>query len=434
MIFKNPVGRLSTYSTVVDADLPRGQTSKAVEDYKPFLWNFVRLDRYARPMEPTGKAVREGISGLLGHLRMPSTTNGAFLVRRELTSVPAYLMERVAAQPDLKALTPALDRTLAEWAYDEEPAAPIRVVVGAPHSGVPLALAAWAKKRGWRLVVAPTYEQIIEGGGEWLEQFSHDPESPLVIPRFEHLYLRHHAGLSLVRRLLDWLWSTKRRCLIGCDSWAWSYCTKALQIDTLVPDPITLAACDHEHLRVWLQELASRSERFGVVFRQTDSGDFVLPPAESVESVETVEVTDFLKHLAAFSRGIPGVAWVIWRCSLQYEIDQAVQLKAQEAAEQDQRLTMWVKTWPQLDLPELPRPVTPSQLFVLHTLLLHAGLTTQGLAEVLPLSATEVIESIHRLRPAGLIETVGDKIQLPAMSYPVVRKALSQEGYLLDAI
>jgi DNA-binding MarR family transcriptional regulator len=95
---------------------------------------------------------------------------------------------------------------------------------------------------------------------------------------------------------------------------------------------------------------------------------------------------------------------------------------------------MWVKTWSQLDLPELPRSVTQPQLLVLHTLLLHAGLTTQGLAEVLPLSASEVIESIHRLRPAGLIETVGDKIQVPAMSYPVVRKALAQEGYLLDAI
>jgi hypothetical protein len=58
----------------------------------------------------------------------------------------------------------------------------------------------------------------------------------------------------------------------------------------------------------------------------------------------------------------------------------------------------------------------------------------KGLADVLPLSATEVTESIHRLGPAGLIETVDDKIQVNAISYPIVRKVLSLEGYLVDAI
>jgi hypothetical protein len=343
-------------------------------------------------------------------------------------------MERVATQPDWTAPTPALDQALGTWAREEQPVSPIQVVVGAPHSGIPTALAAWAKDLGWRLVGAPTDRQILEGGGEWLDQFSHDQEKPLVIPRFEHLYLRHHAGLSLVHRLLDWLCSTQRRCLIGIDSWAWSYLTRSSQIDTILPHPITLAAFDDKSLRTWLQQLAFRSGQFGVVFRQTDSGNFVLPPGGGVESEETAVVTDYVRHLAAFSRGIPGVAWAIWRYSLQYETDDAVEVKAKETAEQDRRLTMWVKTWSQLGLPELPRPVTQPQLFVLHALLLHAGLTMKGLAEVLPLSATEVTESIHRLGPAGLIETVDDKIQVNAISYPIVRKVLSLEGYLVDAI
>lgn len=405
-----------------------------MEGQEPFPWRFVQLDQYTRPVAPARKAVREGILGFLDHLRVPERANGAFLVRTDLTSVPAYLMERVAAQPDWTAPALGLDQALGTWATEPQPATPIQVVVGAPHSGIALALAAWAKEKGWRLAVAPSYEQILEGGEAWLEQFSHDPEKPLLIPRFEHLYLRHHAGLSLVRRLLDWLWSTKHRCLIGCDSWAWSYLSQALQIDTLVPSPLTLAPFDHHHLRTWLQELASRSERFGVVFRQTDNGNFVLPPGVNAESGETVEVTDYLKHLAAFSRGIPGVAWVIWRYSLQYEIDEAVEMKAQETAEQDRCLTMWVKTWSQLDLPAPPRPAAQPQLFVLHTLLLHGGLATEGLTQVLPLSATEVMESIHRLRAGGVIETVGDRIQVTAMSYPIVRKVLFQEGYLVDAI
>jgi hypothetical protein len=397
-------------------------------------WRFVALNQHAKPVEPTSRAVREGILGLLDHVRRPLTANGAFLARTDLASVPPYLMERVATQPDWTSLAPAMDDALGAWAEEEGPASPIQVVVGAPHSGIPAASAAWAKKMGWRLVVPPNDRQILEGGGEWLDQFAHDPEKPLVIPYFQHLYLRHHAGLSLVRRLLDWLCSTQRRSLIVCDSWAWAYLTKALQIDTVLPQPITLAAFDHTSLRSWLQELAFRSERFGVVFRQTTTGGFVLPPGGDLGCEETPAVTDYLRHLAAFSRGIPGVAWAIWRHSLQYETNEVVDLKALETAEQDQRLTVWVKTWPQLDLPDLPRPVTQPALFVLHALMIHAGLTARGLAQVLPLSANEVSESTYRLRTAGLIETVGDRIRVTAMSYPIARRVLFQEGYLVDGL
>jgi hypothetical protein len=387
-----------------------------------------------RPVEPTREAVREGIRGFVEHLRKPDRAGEAFLARSRLASVPAYLMERVAAPPDWNGLTPGLDQALGAWAHEEEPATPIQVVVGAPYSGVPEALAAWAKALGWRVAVAPTEEEILQGGEAWLDSFSRDLEKPLVIPNLERLYLRHHAGLSLVRRLLDWLWSTKRRCLIGCDSWGWSYLTKSLQIDMLMPPPLTLAACDYTHLRTWLRELASRLDRFGVVFRQTNNGDFVLPPAVSPDGESMLVASDYLKHLAAFSRGIPGVAWAIWRFSLQYEIDEAVEMRAQETAEKDRRLTMWVKTWAQLELPEPPRLVTQPQLFVLHGLLLHGGLTSQGLAQVLPLSEAEVIESVHRLQPTGVIETVGDRYRVTAITYPTVRKILFQEGYLVDGI
>ena len=81
-------------------------------DQKCPAWHFIPLDQYARPVEPASKAVREGILGLLDHIRMPRSTNGAFLVRTDLTSVPPFLMERVATQPDWTAPTPALDQAL----------------------------------------------------------------------------------------------------------------------------------------------------------------------------------------------------------------------------------------------------------------------------------------------------------------------------------
>ena len=102
--------------------------------------------------------MREGIRGFVNHLRRPDKTGEAFLVRTHLASVPSYLMERVAAQPDWSSLTPGLDQALGAWAAEEGPATPIQVVVGAPYSGVPVGLAAWAKALGWRLAVAPAEE------------------------------------------------------------------------------------------------------------------------------------------------------------------------------------------------------------------------------------------------------------------------------------
>ena len=99
---------------------------------------------------------------------------------------------------------------------------------------------------------------ILTGGQDWLTQLEEDDE-PLVLPHLEHCFLRHYDGLTLLRRLLDHIFSRSRRWLVGCDSWAWAYLSKALKVDTVFPTPFILEAFDQERLKIWFQQLATES-------------------------------------------------------------------------------------------------------------------------------------------------------------------------------
>jgi hypothetical protein len=391
-------------------------------------WQFIQLSQYSRPQPPPTEFLRTGIGGIIASInRFRSSLRGA-IPHNELTAVPPYLLERIAATPNYERQLPALQAALSEWAEADGMLGNLQVVVSPPMTNLGTVLGVWARERGWWKIEPPTYAQILDGGQSWLDTIRYDEEKPLLIPDLGRVYLRHHNGLDLIRRLMDLLWIRKGQCLIGCDSWAWSYLSQALQIDTQLPPPLTLAACDSEHLLAWFGQLAVGAERFGFAFRQANNGKYVLQP----HNRDTVEINDYLKHLAAFARGNPGLAWALWRCSLQYGANAEVDPKALESAGRDANRTIWVKNLSSLNLPDLPE-ASQDKLFVLHTLLLHAGLPIKELAEILPLSAAEIMRAVHILRNAGLIQLEGDRWVVSALGYPSVRQILSQEGYLIDA-
>ena len=404
------------------------QLADSASGLLPPTWQFIPLEQFSRPQPPPAEFLRTGITGVLARIsRLRRSLRGAVPLA-ELTAVPTYLLERIAACPTYDRQISALESALAEWAAAGGAAGKLQVVVGPPASGMGEVLGGWAREHGWWNIAPPDYSDILDGGQTWLETFEHDPDKPLLIADLARLYLRHHNGLDLVRRLLDTLWARNGQCLIGCDSWAWGYLSQALQIDTQLPPPLTMAACDSDHLLAWLGELAAGAERFGFSFRLANNGKYVLQPRNR----EMVEVSDYFKHLAAFCRGNPGLIWAIWRSSLQYGANAEVDPKALESAGRDSNRTIWVKNLGSLKLPDLPG-ASQDKLFVLHTLLLHAGLPISELTRLLPLSPAEVMRAIHILRNAGLIQAEGQHLQVSPLGYPAARQILSQEGYLVDA-
>lgn len=434
-------------------------------------WRFIRLDQYKLPPETSRETMRKGISGLWLRLGWGSKVEESVFAENELSQVPQELVDKAAPDPDWSAFLAAMTAVLDTWIDAKVPGSTNQIFVGPPYHGTGKILTAWGQARGWRLISAPPPEMILTGGQEWLTQFEDDNE-PLVLPHLEHCYLRHYNGLTLLRRLLDHIISQSRRWLVGCDSWAWAYLSKALKVGTVFPMPFILEAFDQDRLKIWFQQLASASAENNFVFRQLDSGKYVLPPSTGEEASgdwnqgAAAEDGSFLKNVAAFSRGIPGVAWAVWRhsfgfvdttaedgaeCALEVPAtedgkESAPEASAAEGGEEcDQEAPaakevnpahpILVTPWSKIDLPGFPfQHVSLGLLMVLHTLLIHGGLCSRILPELLPMSPMEILENLYLLEASGLLESDRGFWRVTPAGYPAVRQVLQSEGYLTDAI
>jgi hypothetical protein len=414
-------------------------------DTPPSFWRFIRLEQYTRPSEPAQEKVRKGIFGILERLRRRKPSEPS-LGEKNLGQVPLELLDQVAPVPDWADALPAVTVALQNWLEAEHPENPVQVFVGPSYSGTPQILGHWARTQGWSLVAAPEPEQIMAGGDEWLMQLDEDDEAPLVLTHLEHCYLRHYDGLTLIRRLLETILSHHRRWLIACDSWAWAFFSLALKLDAVFPSPWILAPFDQSILQVWLPKAVGISARPAIIFRQSDNARFILPPAtKSPESglpdqTSSAGQSNFLKYLAAYSRGIPGIAWAIWRHSLYLAMEQeAEENEAGQGNDQPKATggekTIWVKPWHQLIRPSIPNlPERPQLLLVLHALMLHGGLWGRTVQEILPFAPMGILEYLYLLETSGLVESDQGFWRCTPAGYPAVRQALQSEGYLTDAI
>ena len=409
------------------------------------LWRFVLLDQYKRPWETSRETMRKGIFGLWHHLRWGSTAEESVFAEKGLSQAPPELIDKAVPDPDWSAALAAVTAVLDNWLEAKVPGSATQIFVGPPYHGTSEILTAWAKARGWRLISAPPPEMILTGGEQWLAQLEAD-DGPLVLPHLEHCYLRHHDGLTLLRRLLDQIFSHRRRWLMGCDSWAWAYLSKALKVNTVLPTPFILEAFDHERLNIWFQQLAGVSGENTFVFRQMDSLKYVLPPVtrDDVSVARSrhfdPDTSGFLQHIAAFSRGIPGIARVVWRQSLGFvypveKYGEESNTEAHTAVDGNYAYAIWVKPWSQLNLPGFTdQQPSPGLMMVLHTLLIHGGLLTRVFPELLPLPPMEILEYLHLLEASRLVESDQDFWRVTPAGYPAVRERLQSEGYLTDAI
>jgi hypothetical protein len=98
----------------------------------------------------------------------------------------------------------------------------------------------------------------------------------------------------------------------------------------------------------------------------------------------------------------------------------------------DMKTTLWVLPWNKLCHPALPSPISPETSILLHSLLLHNGLSQTILAEILPFSPHVITSTALVLKDAGLIEENQGLWNVSPAGYPVVRQYLNGEGYLTD--
>lgn len=398
-------------------------------------WGFVNLNQYQVPPEPTSETVRKGILGFWDRLKQARFKPRSPTVDINLEAMPSDLLGQAAPGPDWSEGVPALHEALRDWWQGRS--GKIQILVGAPHSGTIKIVTQWAAAFQCQVLPDPPLELLKSGGPKWLEQIDQNADQIWVIPHLERLYLRHSQGFGLLRALIDKIDSFPGRFLLACDSWAWAYLNKVLNLEALFPAPLVLEAFDQNRLDRWFRSLAARNAEKDFIFRQADNETLVVHlDAVAQEKLGEKEVTDFLQRLAAFSRGLPGVAYAIWRYSLRKAQEEDLKEKTKRAEAKDKlHETIWVEPWSRLDLPALPG-LDPRgrDMFVLHTLLLHDGLSSQLLAQILPFPESQTLGSLHLLRVAGVVGLYGDKWRVNAATYSGVRNFLQNEGYLVDAL
>jgi len=406
------------------------------EEQRP-LWRYIPRHQFTRPRTSAREEVRSGLLGLWGQLWNRPQSNDTRTTHTDLRHLPYSLRDQIAPAPDWTVLRSALDEALSHWLNDSVSAARVQVVIGIPYSGTDEALKHWATAHNLFLLAPPSTKDLLTGNNSWFDHLPQDATTPLILPSLEHCYLRHTHGLLLIRQFLQWLIDWPGRCVLGCSSWAWTYLSKAVGINTLFPEPLILEALDGKRLQTWFSQLVSDSETPPVVFRQADNGYFIIPPAArddhdtaSAETNGDRELSTFLTDVAAYSRGNPGIAWAIWRYSLSRLPDQNIEDITERAAHEAE--TVWVNPWQQIRLPAPPSPCNHSELFVLHAVLLHDGLTTQTLTLSLPSPAFEIQKALTRLMQLNVLEMVQQRWRINPLAYPAVREMLAREGFLVD--
>lgn len=410
----------------------------------PNLWQFISADDYKAPQQPASKAVRSNLEDFWERLvrrAQQKPSQEAAEADLDLRSAPGRLLRWIAPEPAWGELAKAaLTEALSDWQEQEPQEAGVRAFISFHPDHLPVALARWAEENGLCHIQPPSIQEILSGDLAWLEQWKEDSQC-FVFPYLEKSFLRHENGLSLVRHLLDLLWERQSAVVLACDTWAWSYLSHIFAIDAQFASPSVLKPLQGDGLKRWFRELATQSQPVPVQIRASDSGAIILSMKEDEESDEKEESSrqdsSFFAALAARSRGIPPIAWSIWRYSLRIGADAEIEDSAKESALEDaleDKETIWVQGWDQLNLPDVPFQAGSEEAFVLHALLLHNGLSPQILSQILPLSGTGTLATVRRLEDHKLIFRAGDELRIPSLAYPEVRRFLNEEGFAPDVL
>ena len=292
-------------------------------------------------------------------------------------------LEFAALYPDWNQATEALADDLSGW-FDTSRSEhrTVHTLVGPPGSGVAKVMCALAQERKLKVLSAPPSHATLDDFQTdkfELQALDESEHQILVIPHLERYFLRHEDGLGVVRNLTERL-TTRRRVLLGCDSWAWAFLQQAIGIEDLLGKPRTLAPFDAELLDAWFR---SNPDFEISKFRRSESDELVFPDrsGERASEQEQSETTTVIKSLAARARGNLGVAIALWLASLRKYDPKSDESAPAEQATGD---IYSVASPSDLTLPQVQGGIKQLHRFVLHTLLLHAGLPLSTLIALLP--------------------------------------------------
>ena len=379
---------------------------------------FVPLSNFKTPSLPTDQAFQALLKKAKKLLRRGE--QAPFISSGDLESGTIESIDEIASPPACGPLADELERELDAWAKQESKGPRLKTMIFPPGYRSNL-LATWAVEKDCEILAAPSREALLAKDGDLLPDLT--GESLLVIPNLERWFLRHPNGLEMMRQLLEAIHEVDRRVLVGCDSWGWTFLSRAVGVDILLSGPSTFEAFDGERLQRWFSGLIAQGEGTRYTYRLAKTGRDVFGDEEKDSGG-----TDYFVKLAARSRGIPWVAWRIWRSSLRSDLaGEENEDSGESTIPKSEELTLWIVEKEEKDLPQEYRE---SALLILHALLIHNGLTGDELELVLPQVRKRIF--LTGLLASGYLEKVDGIYKVPARVYPTCRSQLSSAGFPID--
>lgn len=407
--------------------MPRQQSDPSPHDAQDEAagWQLVPLADYSLPSTPAASAARARWTSLRRlFARGGEAAETPARAEADLRGLPEPVLDALVAPVDWSAAAEALQQRRVQ----DRAAGGVTCVVGPPRSGHAALLHRWASAEGARVVEPPGADEILAGGRAWLDDWPGDGRLWL-LPRLEHCWLRHAAGLALVRELLERAQAGRLgQGVIGCDSWAWAYLRRVAALPT--QSVLTVQAFDGPRLAALFRDLLALDEPRPVHFRNAQTGKLVL----AVDGGDDGDGGAELQYLAVRARGNAGLARALWRRRLRAEPDSAEGAEGADGAaadDDDTGATIWLAAPPAS--PGLTSNLDEAAALLLHALLLHNGLSAALLAELLPLPPYRVRMRLQWLAALGAIAAgVDGRWRIQAVAYSAARDLLRAQGFLLD--
>lgn len=389
-------------------------------------WEFIPLSQFEAPRISASDEVRMWYSGLIDQIKKKPSHGASFVQTEELSKVPNFLLDRLLPNDEHTLVIEELENILTIWKDNRNKQSYTPVIVGSVDGSVNRLLRKFAKNAGWRVLGAPNESMLLSLDFETYLSYTDVPDNvPIVIPNLEKWFLRHHFGLNFLRDVIQWLRSQNKTCVIGCQSWAWRYLRKTMKIDTLFPYVLTISPKSPENLNSWLSHPNKPFNNIEFTFRCTVDGQPIFNG--------NGQPSQFVSRLAAHTRGQPWLARELWKESLLvHDHHHTASEEAMVASDNCTSFSIWVKPWEESEFLDLPNSLSNNDLRMLHTSLIHGGITEATLNELFSANPSNTSHQLSVLEHAGLMSQKEESWIVSPVKYPAIRRKLVQEGFLFD--
>ncbi|MEL6786938.1 MAG: hypothetical protein AAFO76_05900 [Cyanobacteria bacterium J06607_15] len=242
----------------------------------------------------------------------------------------------------------------------------------------------------------------------------------MVIPNLSWCFLRSLEGLEGIEYLQSLLCNSRhsRFWIIGAGQVGWQYLNSVCALEAYCGQVFVLPPLKPESLESWLSPIV---EDLQVEFDEPRLDQKILDGDRNNQ-------ISYFNRLADISKGVATVAVQAFLKSISCEQveEEKEKSKNQDDAPKSQNLVAQTPKLPKLS------ELSPTDRYLLYSLLLHGDLTIAALAESLGDAESEVQARVQLLRREGIVEQRDLVLKINPIYYPKIKQELASNNFIIN--